>query len=65
MKEAKIVIEGTVLTDAQAATVRVALASFRITQKSEGLGDDELGQALSSAYVQRADEVLALIHQKL
>jgi hypothetical protein len=65
MAEAKIVIEGTVLTEAQAMTVRVALASFRDRQQSEGLGDDERGRAMSSAYASRADEVLTLIHQKL
>lgn len=63
MKEANIVVEGTVLTDAQAATVRVALSCFRMQQKDEGLGEDGIGKALSAAYVQRADEVLALIHQ--
>ncbi|WP_122378236.1 hypothetical protein [Pseudomonas cannabina] len=63
--EARIVIEGTALTDAQAMTVRLALDAFRDRQQNEGLGDDERGRAMSSAYAKRADEVLILIHQKL
>lgn len=65
MVEANIVIEGTVLTDAQAMTVRLAIDAFRERQQNEGLGDDARGNAMSSAYAQRADEVLTLIHQKL
>lgn len=65
MAEATIVIDGTPLTQAQALTVRVALAAFRDRQLSEGLGQDATGIAIASAYVQRADEVLALIHESL
>lgn len=65
MAEARIVIEGTALTDAQAMTVRLALDAFRERQQHEGLGDDDRGRAMSSAYAKCADEVLTLIHQKL
>ena len=65
MAEARILIEGTELSDGQAMTVRLALDAFRDRQQHEGLGDDERGRAMSSAYAKRADEVLALIHQNL
>lgn len=65
MAEARIVIEGTALTDAQAMTVRLALDALRDRQQNEGLGDDERGRTMSSGYAKRADEVLTLIHQKL
>jgi hypothetical protein len=65
MEEARILIEGTELTVAQAMTVRVALDAFRDRMQNEGLGEDELGRAMSSAYAKRADEVLSLINQKL
>ncbi|CAD2254740.1 hypothetical protein X12_001177 [Xanthomonas arboricola] len=65
MAEAKIVIEGTELINAQAMTVRLALDAFRDRQQNEGLGDDERGRGMSSAYATHADEVLDLIHQKL
>lgn len=64
MGNARIVINGTPLTEAQAITVLLALDAFRDRQQEEGLGDDERGQALSSAYAARADEVIGLIHNE-
>lgn len=63
MTEAKIVIEGSELTEAQAMTVRVALDAFHDRHQSGALGDDHNGQTTSSAYAKRSEEVLRLIHQ--
>lgn len=63
MTEPKIVIEGVVLSEAQAMTVRVALDAFHDRHQSGALGDDHHGQAMSSAYAKRSEEVLNLIHQ--
>lgn len=65
MAEAKIVIEGIELTGAQSMAVRLAVDAFRDRMQSEGLGEDERGRAMSSAYAKRADEVLDLITQVL
>lgn len=64
MAVARILINGTPLTEAQAMTVLLALDAFRDRQRGEGLGKDEVGQALSSAYAARADEVIGLIHNE-
>lgn len=51
-EEPEITVNGTRLTEAQAMTVRVALASFDTYR-----GDDEHGRAMSRAYADRLREV--------
>lgn len=62
MDEPDIIINGTPLTSAQAATVRVAISSLYMEMSEpNALGDDEHGQAMAKAYKARLVEVLALI----
>lgn len=65
MAEANIVVEGTVLTQAQALVLRIALDAFRERMSTEGLGEDDVGRSLARAYVERAAEVLDLIHKAI
>lgn len=48
MKEASIVINGKILTETEAMTVRVALESFSDSLNAEGLGEDNTGKEISS-----------------
>lgn len=50
MKEASIVINGKILTEAEAMTVRVALESFSDSLNAEGLGEDNTGKEISELY---------------
>lgn len=56
-----ITINGVTLTNAQAATVRCAIADFWEQLTTEGLGDDAHGHAMVAAYTARLREVSALI----
>lgn len=60
-KEADITISGQPLTEAQSMTVRVALGSFMLGLKEDGLGDDATGQAIAEGYKQRLAEIITLI----
>jgi len=62
--EAKIIVEGVALTDAQSMAVRVALNSFIADLRANGLGEDEVGKRLAAGYVKNSAAVLSLIHQK-
>lgn len=62
MSEASIVINGVVLSHAQAMTVRVALGSFSIDLHNDGLGDDDHGIAMTEAYLSRIVEINSIIH---
>lgn len=62
--EAKIIVEGVELTEAQSMAVRVALNSFISDLRANGLGDDDVGKRLSAGYVENSEAVLSLIHQK-
>lgn len=57
MAEATIVINGQQLTDAQSMTLRVALETFAETLINEGLGCDEHGKRMASAYLHRIREI--------
>lgn len=50
MKEASIVINGKILTETEAMTVRVALESFSDSLSAEGLGEDNTGKEISEFY---------------
>jgi len=61
-KEAKILVEGVELTDAQSMAVRVALTAFIQEMRSDGPGDDQVGKTLSAGHIKNSEAVLALIH---
>ena len=57
-EEAQITVNGVELSSGQAMVVRVALSAFLMHLQEDGLGQDELGHELASAYRARASEVL-------
>jgi hypothetical protein len=59
--EPKITINGVELTVGQSMTVRVAIAALIINIQSDGLGDDEHGKIMATAYIDRAREVERLL----
>ncbi len=61
MSEPKIIINGVLLTDGQAMTLRVACNDFYSRMSNEGLGDDEMGKQLASAYLKQAAAILCLM----
>lgn len=62
--EARISINGTRLTEGQSMTVRVAMESFATSLRSDGLGDDAHGKAMTAAYLARYTEIARLIYRK-
>ena len=48
--EPTITINGVKLNNAEAMTVRVAIASFHMTIDFDGLGEDEHGKFMAKAY---------------
>ena len=64
MKEPRITIDGIVLTNGQAMTVRVALSSFLFDLRDRtSLGTDEHGLAMTAAYKARLVEIFKLINE--
>jgi hypothetical protein len=59
-QEAKITINGTELTKAQAMTLRVALLSF-LSDLEGGLGDDEHGRFMTKAYRETGSAIARLM----
>jgi len=57
MKEPDIVINGSVCTNAQSMTMRVAIGSFVMGLVNEGLGDDEVGKNIRDGYLKAANEI--------
>jgi hypothetical protein len=55
--EPKITINGAILDNAQAMTIRVALESFFLSLKGEGLGDDANGLATCEGYLNKIREI--------
>ena len=63
MTEPQITINGTALSEGQAMTVRVAIASFVLSlTDSDTLGTDEHGRGMRSGYLDRLHEIVALMH---
>jgi len=62
--EPSITVNGVVLSQAEAMTLRVALGSFVISLLSEGLGEDETGLAISQGYKRCADSIHKLMWRK-
>jgi hypothetical protein len=61
MAEPNITINGQQLSEAEAMTVRVAVASFAMSLTDEGLGDDDHGKKMTAAYLARLQEIQAKI----
>jgi hypothetical protein len=49
--EAEMTINGTLLTAAQAMTVRVALGAFAMDLRNNGLGEDVIGNEITQGYL--------------
>lgn len=61
MREAKIIVNGVELSEAQAMTVRVALGSFYQDLAANGLGDDPVGRGICEGYKTNALQVQELL----
>ncbi len=61
MNEARITINGVELTIGQSMTLRVALQSFAMDLRENGLGSDETGKAIAKGYLARISEMNDLI----
>lgn len=62
MKEPKIAINGNLLTDAQALTLRVAIGSYAIDMaETHALGEDASGEGLRKGYLARLQEIQTLL----
>lgn len=61
--EAKITINGHLVTDAHAMAIRVACGSYlqEMSGNPDALGDDEHGRTMTKLYKMRLDEVMRLI----
>jgi hypothetical protein len=59
--EPQIIINGQMLTEGQAMTVRVAVGYFHSSLSELGLGDDEHGKTMTTHYRNRLREVSALM----
>lgn len=55
--EPKIIINGKILNDAQAMTVRVALQCYAVDLKENGLGEDWIGKSIAEGYLRRIGEI--------
>lgn len=55
--EAKITINGKELSYAESMTVRVAISSFMMELKNEGLGEDEVGKQITNNYIKNCKEI--------
>lgn len=56
--EPDIIVNGTILTEAQAMTMRVALNGFLMELEEKGLGKDETGKSITKGYLARGREVI-------
>ena len=52
-----VTVNGHTLNEAQSMTLRVALEAYAMTLGMDGLGDDERGRAMVSAYLDRIGEI--------
>lgn len=60
--EPAIIINGTTLNDAQAMTLRCACSHFGSDLLENGLGNDEVGNAMTTNYLARLREIDQLLH---
>lgn len=61
-QEAEIVINGRRLNHAESMTIRVAIEHFASDLREEGLGDDEMGKAITAGYLKSIKGVREKIH---
>jgi hypothetical protein len=61
MSEPTITINGGVLSEGQAMTVRVALETFALSLFHEGLGQDATGTAICRGYLARIEEIRGMM----
>jgi hypothetical protein len=59
-REPIITINGTLLSSAQAMTVRCAIESFASDLAWNGLGDDDVGRGICEKYIARIREIRIL-----
>lgn len=56
-QEPIIEINGRVCTDGEAMAIRVAIESFAEGLRESGLGEDEMGKALTAGYLRSIEEL--------
>lgn len=61
MSEPSITINGAVLTEGQAMTVRVALEDFASYLHADGLGPDKIGTDMTAGYLRNIREIRRLM----
>jgi hypothetical protein len=61
--EPKIIINDVRLTEGEAMTVRVAIGSFFFDLRDHGLGEDEHGQIMTTAYLDNLHNIIAIMQR--
>lgn len=61
--EPTIIVNGVLLSEGQALTLRVALTAFMFDVRGTGLGDDPHGKEMARNYIARAEEISVLMHR--
>ena len=56
-EEAHVVINGHVLSRAESMTLRVAVSDFMMSLSRDGLGDDEIGKAITERYIAHSQNI--------
>jgi hypothetical protein len=59
--ETKITINGKLLTDDQAMTLRVAVANFYTDLQVNGIGEGEVGKTMALNYLDRLNEIYVIM----
>lgn len=59
--EPAITVNGVRLSEGQAMTVRVALATFVMDLSHNGLGEDKIGKSIATGYKERAHEIFGMM----
>jgi len=55
--EPDIIINGIECSQAEAMTLRVALGSFIMSLRADGLGEDDIGKSITEGYLLNADKL--------
>jgi hypothetical protein len=63
-QEAVIQINGHKISEGMSMAIRVAVESFASSLLTEGIGDDEMGKALTSGYLGNIDKIRAVMYEK-
>lgn len=61
--EALVTINGVNLSNAQSIALRMAVLNYLNDLINNGLGDDEVGKALTAAYIERLKEIEIVMHK--